>query len=503
MFSGRYRKSERSPKSIDLDYKNPRLIGYLRRESLNSQRDLILALSEHYDVITLCANIVENGFHPDETLIVIPDEGGKQNKVTVLEGNRRLAACKILLNPSILKGTSLYSKVSKLIASSNYKNALDTINRISVVEIDGRMEAFSYIASKHTQESIKSWSPYTQGAYYLSIKTPDGKISDIRKYLGQSFDISKIKHRILFYRIGEYILDMECWSINERAYLVSNIDALKIEAIIRLINNSDFKNRVASIGLDDLGNIYCKGLSKLAFDSLMEKLARSSHFSSDESGDFVLSTRQEDKKSVEQYISSCQNLINDTDEGSDFSDNTLFLNSSGETISYDDSAVVKNQQERKRKYKNTLLDKSSVTFPTGNLKLEALVEEASRLKTSNLEHTSALLSRAILEICLKVWIKNSGLESELKGKYKEKAYDFSCLLQFLESHAKELITDDKDAMQAIRAAAQGLLSRDKEILNLTNHNDFHVLSSSEFKEIKVKLDLFAQYFFPRIINKNS
>jgi hypothetical protein len=123
------------------------LVGYLKRESISSQKDLIVALATHYDVLGLCGNIVEKGFHPDETLIVIPDEGGKQNRVTVLEGNRRLAACKILLNPNILKGTSLYSRITRLVAHPNYNSALLTVKNISIVEIDGRSEAFAYIAA--------------------------------------------------------------------------------------------------------------------------------------------------------------------------------------------------------------------------------------------------------------------------------------------------------------------------------------------------------------------
>lgn len=499
MFSGKYKKYDRSPKSIDLDYSNPRLIGYLKRESLSSQKDLIVALATHYAVMELCSSIVENGFHPDETLIVIPDETDKQNRVTALEGNRRLAACKILLQPSLLKGTSLYPAINRLVKSNKYDFALETIKRISVVEIDGRAEATAYIASKHTQESIRSWSVYTQGAYYLSFKTPKSTLADVREQLGKSVDLSKIRHRVLFYRLGEYILEMPCWSMEEKSHLVENIDALKVEAIIRLLGNSEFRNNVATINVDEYGELYCEGLPSNAFQALMEKLARSSHFSSDDPNEFTLSTRQENKEDVQGYIQSCVELVDTDNDESPKSRLYVQAGDSEGEIPENQSEVLEAGKKAKstRKWK-TLLDKDDITLPKSPPKLKVLVEEACKLRVNRSEHTAALLSRAILEITLKVWLKRNNMEGELKAKYKEKAFDFNSLLKFFESNTSKLITDDRDAQQALRSAVQGLLERDKEILNLTNHNDFHILTASELAEIKSKLELFSRYFFPRL-----
>lgn len=498
MFGINYRKYERSPRTIDLDFKNPRLIGYLKRESISNQKDLIIALATHYDVLGLCANIINKGFHPDETLIVIPDESGKSGRVTVLEGNRRLAACKILLTPNILKGTSLYSRVTKLVAQPNYSAAILTIKNISVVEIDGRSEAFSYIASKHTQENIKSWSPYTQGAYFLSFKTSTGILSDIKNQLGQAFDLGKIKHRVLFYKLGEYILDMSCWSAEERAHLMASIDDLKIEAIIRLLGNSEFKKKVATIGIDEYGELYCEGLGKSDFDKIIEKLARSAHFADPDNNEYVLSTRQENKDDINDFIESCADYINDESSSYSTSNDRLYVNEDGQ---YLDPEVATEPLEKKKKTRkwNTLLDKDKTQVPLSNAKLKALVDESFKIRVSGYEHVAALLSRAIMEVTLKIWIKKVGKENELKSKYKEKAFDFSSLLQFVESNCKDIVTDDQDAMKAIRSAVQSILQRDKEILNLTNHNDYQVISSNDIAEIQVKLKLFATYFFPRLV----
>ena len=145
-----------------------------------------------------------------------------------------------------------------------------------------------------------------------------------------------------------------------------------------------------------------------------------------------------------------------------------------------------------------LLDKESLVYPTAYPKLNILVEEASKLRLNSHRHTAALLSRAIMEVTIKIWIKEKGLESELKKQYKERAQDFVSLLSFLNKRTPDLVDDDQDAMKAIRSASDGLLQRDKDILNLTNHNDYHVLVKSEIDSIKTRLELFARYFFPRM-----
>ncbi len=499
MLSGNHKKYDRSPKSIDLDFKNPRLVGYLKREALNSQKDLVIALANHYDVIDLCNNIVNNGYHLDETLIVIPDESDKQNRVTVLEGNRRLAACKILQKPELLKGTPLYSKISRIVKSPSYFLALNTINKINIVEIDGRAEAFAYIASKHTKESIKAWSPYTQGAYYLSFKTPDTTLLEIRNMLKGAVDLATIKHKVLFYRLGEYILNLECWSIDERSELENTIDKLKVEAIIRLLNRKDFQSSVGKINIDDYGSLYCQKLTEQEFNTVLEKLARSAHFTKDDHLSFTLSTRQENNDEIEGYIEECASILNDEER----SEGRFYVMPQEYTPNIDDDDELEQQvASRKRPVRKVamLLNKDKTTFPKSNPKLLSLVEEATKLRLSSHSHTAALLSRAIMEITLKIWIKNKQQEKNLQAKYKNKAFDFASLLSFTEHNSNILIDDDTDAQKAIRSAVQGLLQRDKEILNLTNHNDFHIISMGELREIKNKLELFSQYFFPRLID---
>ena len=81
-----------SVNNILLDPRNPRIPP--ASEPLD-QRSLIAELVDHDKVYELAQKIAQNGYYPVESLIVIKEDG----KMVVIEGNRRLAALKLLIAP--------------------------------------------------------------------------------------------------------------------------------------------------------------------------------------------------------------------------------------------------------------------------------------------------------------------------------------------------------------------------------------------------------------------
>src|SRR6266481_3655065 len=78
--------------SLDLDPQNPRL-PELGHEA--SQREITAELLKHEAVFELAKDISKFGFFPTEVLVCIEHQGS----LLVVEGNRRLASLKLLLNP--------------------------------------------------------------------------------------------------------------------------------------------------------------------------------------------------------------------------------------------------------------------------------------------------------------------------------------------------------------------------------------------------------------------
>ncbi len=78
---------------LKLDIDNPRF-SYFSKKKMN-QTEIVKFLIERFDVYDLAKDIASDGYLLNEEPIVCK-EG---DSYVVLEGNRRVSACKILLNP--------------------------------------------------------------------------------------------------------------------------------------------------------------------------------------------------------------------------------------------------------------------------------------------------------------------------------------------------------------------------------------------------------------------
>ncbi|WP_136483270.1 hypothetical protein [Vibrio sp. H11] len=502
-----YRKVTRAVSSIDLDLTNPRLAGIVKRQAITTQKDAVVALTNSSDVHSLCHSIVSNGFHPDEVLIAVEDETGKKNRVTVIEGNRRLSACKILLQPNLLKGTPDFNKINRLTKNSNYKEAIESIKRLSVVILTSRSEAAAYLASKHTSDSIKRWSPYTQGAYLYGFLREYKTVENVKKILRGSMLKAKIKEKLMHYQLTEEILNLECWNEQELDFLLSGIDKLNIGAIIRFISSSEFMNNICEVKISESGklSVTTRPSSKVLVDSsifckILEKLSRDALITE------RLNTRQEDKKAMSDYLkefieefrsingsedtsssSFTFTTYEDTpDNESHHDDTTTEDNESGRNNSENDqsthSGTEKHQHTRKKVEK---LLPQSLTIPHANTKLLSLCTEAQKLPYKTNLYSSSLMIRAILEVTLKLLLKRTNNYGDLKKQYKDRSSDFANILNFVEKNTSKIV--DYEDIKVVRNAVSDLQQQSKELLNLTNHEDTQLLTEKEVEHVRAKM----------------
>ena len=91
---GKWKERECLVTSLLLDPQNPR-IPELASEP--TQRVIVAELVTHDSVYELAKDIADLGFFPNELLVGIQSDG----KDTILEGNRRLAALKLLISPEL------------------------------------------------------------------------------------------------------------------------------------------------------------------------------------------------------------------------------------------------------------------------------------------------------------------------------------------------------------------------------------------------------------------
>ena len=87
-----------SPLDIELDDQNPRLSDAARSSPTTMREEML----ERQAIIELASQIIEfKGLLPNESILLHDLQTSEGKRYTVLEGNRRVLACQILLKPEL------------------------------------------------------------------------------------------------------------------------------------------------------------------------------------------------------------------------------------------------------------------------------------------------------------------------------------------------------------------------------------------------------------------
>jgi hypothetical protein len=126
---------------INLDLTNYRI------GQVDGQQEAIAAIIDDQDdyLVHLAEDILAIGLSPAELLIVIKDQEAP-GFFTVLEGNRRITALKLMDVPTLAHGTPVYKDFSKLAPEFTKK----PIRKVRCVVVDTREEALPWIERRHS-----------------------------------------------------------------------------------------------------------------------------------------------------------------------------------------------------------------------------------------------------------------------------------------------------------------------------------------------------------------
>ncbi|MCP4214581.1 MAG: hypothetical protein GY765_07985 [bacterium] len=135
------------------DSRNPRLVEFREITSGTTERKIIRLLWETMDVEELILSIAGSGYYRNEPLMVAEESG----KNIVIEGNRRLAAVKIILNPGLVKAA--LPPVDPAIRES--------LHELPVI-ITTRRKSWRYVGFKHINGPAK-WNSYAKARYIAQV----------------------------------------------------------------------------------------------------------------------------------------------------------------------------------------------------------------------------------------------------------------------------------------------------------------------------------------------
>ena len=156
---------------LQFDRRNPRLAEMSVSEQTTDE-EIIQILWDAMDVRELIMSIQASGFFHHEFLIV------EKDTLVVLEGNRRLAAVRLLLEPRLLEEQT--NQIHQLTQSD--KNELRSVP----VVYGTRESAWRYLGFKHVNGPAK-WSSYAKSCYIATVHREHGvSLQDIARQIGDT-----------------------------------------------------------------------------------------------------------------------------------------------------------------------------------------------------------------------------------------------------------------------------------------------------------------------------
>ena len=172
-----------SVKRLSLDRRNPRLIPGTEGRS---EVSIIAQLYRAEDVSELLQSIAANGYLDIEPLIVL----GEGQELTVLEGNRRLAAIRLLEEPELAE--LIFQQERLRITIPTFPERFrSTIQKVSVYRVESREGARSFIGYKHINGAAK-WQSYAKARFAAEwYRDGTATLTDIAAQIGDRHDTIK------------------------------------------------------------------------------------------------------------------------------------------------------------------------------------------------------------------------------------------------------------------------------------------------------------------------
>ena len=179
---------------LSLDPRNPRL-GLGAAEPLATP-ERVLELMRGWKLEELAVSFLENGFWPQEAVIVVKEElYGELDTRVVVEGNRRIAALKYLMQT--FDGRPPSRTWRRLIEGATPNSELFT--RIPYILADSRADVIAYLGFRHVT-GIKQWDPTQKAEFIASMIDEMGMSYDsVRKQIGMQTDT--VRRNYIAYRI--------------------------------------------------------------------------------------------------------------------------------------------------------------------------------------------------------------------------------------------------------------------------------------------------------------
>lgn len=220
-----------SPDKLRLDLTNPRF-GLAKAHDEDEALNMLI---ENADLKELWDSISERGYEKFEPLVAMKERGA----TIVLEGNRRLAAVKLLLHPEKLK-PALRKRIPEISPAH-----LQSCKKLPVIVVPNRAAAAGYIGFKHVNGPAR-WTSLAKAKFGVEFfeglkgSDPEERLGSVIKQLGDSRGL--IIRLLVAYKIVQQAVSegfLEALGIDE--------NMIEFSHLYTMINNPETRE---FIGLD-------------------------------------------------------------------------------------------------------------------------------------------------------------------------------------------------------------------------------------------------------------
>ena len=194
---------------FQLDSQNPRF-GRDFRDS-NPPHIRIMNEMDDWKLDELAVSFLSsNGFWVQEAVLVLPEKKGKVEFLTVIEGNRRIAALiklkSVIEDPTIIKSKK-WRDIATLAELNKINLTSELFKKIPYIRIDKREDVDGFLGFRHVT-GIEEWQPAEKAAYIAKL-IDERKMTyeEVMQKIGSK--TNTVRHHYIAYRLLEQIRDID------------------------------------------------------------------------------------------------------------------------------------------------------------------------------------------------------------------------------------------------------------------------------------------------------
>lgn len=470
-YSNWTQRNDISVVDMQLDLKNPRMPDYPNL----TQADAIAIMSEKYKVLDLAKSIGQRGYIPRENIIIVLENG----KPVVLEGNRRVTALKLIINPDLAPPASRdeYKQIKALFTST------EQLKFPPVTVVPTRSEADLLILDKHTENTEIPWKPIMQSRFYKEKQDEYGGIST--KELAEILGTTEKKISDAYIRLSIFDYAVKAVKGTSISSKVEDAESFEITTLERLVLAKDTPKKLRfEISNDSINpadearflavlRLLVQWMYKAPEGGRRGKITSRSANSTEQIQEYInlaIRTAKEQSTSIEPSLVQAEN-----DESKETENNELPRVLSNNPTSENNGNVVPAAPKRRintiKVVKDRPIDVDAKWFGNANA---SLLDEIYILSFKTTPTMIVAGTRMLLERTIKRWFYKMGMkrieikENGSKKKEEVDGLELKQILDYLIQHGEENLWISHEVKKAIARLSN---SDQKEIISLSTLNN--------------------------------